>query len=146
MTEQEKINGWTFEETVKNTEVIMDIEENILKWDTLRHLRDFAETFKEELEQYRALGLTPELIEAMQGHNIAMINDLAEYQALGTVEELRVARDKQIEFCEWEYDELEEQWQTDCNVLFTIHDSDREITNYCPCCGKRIKVRCEDDI
>lgn len=45
----------------------------------------------EEIQQYRALGLTPELIEAMQGHNIAMINDLAEYQALGTVEEVTEA-------------------------------------------------------
>lgn len=59
-----------------------------------------------------------------------------QYKALGTVEEI----------CEWEYDELEEKWQTDCDVLFAIHDSDREITNYCPCCGKKIKVRCEDDI
>ena len=50
-----------------------------------------AKKLLEELEQYRALGMTPELIEAMQGHNIAMINDLAEYQALGTVEELRVS-------------------------------------------------------
>ena len=48
----------------------------------------------EEVQQYRALGLTPELIEAMQGHNIAMINDLAEYQALGTVEELRAKNEK----------------------------------------------------
>ena len=48
----------------------------------------------EEIQQYRALGLTPELIEAMQGHNIAMINDLAEYQALGTVEELRAKNEK----------------------------------------------------
>lgn len=115
MTEQEKINGWTFEETIKNTEKLMETEDNAYKWDALRHLRDFTEMYKEELEQYRALGLTPELIEAMQGHNIAMINDLAEYQALGTVrqvqdfiadwrkfrelgnlEELRVARDKQV--------------------------------------------------
>ena len=43
----------------------------------------------EELKQYRAIGLTPELIEAMQGHNVALINDLGEYQAIGTVEELK---------------------------------------------------------
>lgn len=52
---------------------------------------DMATQALEEIQQYRALGLTPELIEAMQGHNIAMINDLAEYQALGTVEEVTEA-------------------------------------------------------
>lgn len=51
----------------------------------------------EEIKQYRAIGLTPELIEAMQGHNIAMINDLAEYQEIGTVEELKEIRAKAID-------------------------------------------------
>lgn len=37
----------------------------------------------------------------MQGHNIAMINDLAEYQEIGTVEELKEIRAKAIdEFAE----------------------------------------------
>lgn len=77
---------------------------------------------------------------------IEALEEIQQYRVLGTVEELRVARDKQVEeLCEWEYDEFEEKWQTDCDVLFTIHDSDREITKYCPCCGKEIKVRCEDD-
>jgi len=43
----------------------------------------------EEIQQYRAIGLTPELIEAMQGHNVALINDLGEYQLIGTVEEFK---------------------------------------------------------
>lgn len=59
MTEQEKINGWTFEETVKTAENLMEVEKNIFKWDVLRHLRDFAEHFREELKQYRAIG-TPQ--------------------------------------------------------------------------------------
>ena len=59
MTEQGKINGWTFEETVKIAENLMEVEKNMFKWDVLRHLRDFAENFKEELKQYRAIG-TPE--------------------------------------------------------------------------------------
>ena len=59
----------------------------------IRIAEDTAIKALEEIQQYRALGMTPELIEAMQGHNIAMINDLAEYQALGTVEELRVAKE-----------------------------------------------------
>ena len=59
MTEHEKINGWTFEETVKTAENLMEAEQNIFKWDVLRHIRDFAENYKHELEQYTAIG-TPE--------------------------------------------------------------------------------------
>ena len=43
MTESEKINGWTFEETVKTAKNLMESEQNMFKWDVLRHLRDFGE-------------------------------------------------------------------------------------------------------
>ena len=66
MTEQEKINGWTFEETVKTAENLMEVEKNMFKWDVLRHLRDFAENFKEELKQYRAIGTQEECREAVE--------------------------------------------------------------------------------
>ena len=62
MTKQDmeiKMNGWTFEETVKTAENLMESEKNMFKWDVLRHLRDFAELFFEELRQYREIG-TPE--------------------------------------------------------------------------------------
>lgn len=61
MTENIIINGWTFEETVKTAENLMEAENNMFKWDVLRHLRDFAENFKEELEQYRAIGTGQEI-------------------------------------------------------------------------------------
>ena len=60
MTENEKINGWTYEETIKTTENLMEAEQNMFKWDVLRHLRDFAEAFLEELMQYRAIGTLEE--------------------------------------------------------------------------------------
>lgn len=60
MTKNEKINGWTFEETVKTAENLMEAESNMFKWDVLRHLRDFAENYKDELEQYRAIGTIEE--------------------------------------------------------------------------------------
>ena len=50
----------------------------------------------EEIQQYRAIGLTPELIEAMQGHNIALINDLGEYQKIGTVKEFEALKEKSV--------------------------------------------------
>lgn len=52
----------------------------------------------------------------------------------------QLAEEYNNDFCKWNYDEFEEKWQTDCGVLFTLHDSDREITNYCPYCGKKIKI------
>lgn len=63
MTENEMINGWTFEETIKTTENLMESEQNMFKWDVLQHLRDFAENYREELEEYRAIG-TPEECQA----------------------------------------------------------------------------------
>lgn len=60
MTENEKINGWTFEETIKIAENLMETESNMFKWDVLRHLRDFAENYKDELEQHRAIGTIDE--------------------------------------------------------------------------------------
>lgn len=55
---------------------------------------DTIENLLNELEAYRAIGLTPELIEAMQGHNIAMINDLGEYQSIGTIDEFKDLKEK----------------------------------------------------
>ena len=68
MTEQEaiKMNGWTFEETVKTAENLMELERNMFKWDVLRHLRDFAELFFEELRQYRAIGTPDECLAAVE--------------------------------------------------------------------------------
>lgn len=43
------------------------------------------------------------------------------------------------EFCEWEYDEFEKSWRTQCGVLFKLNESDSEITRYCSYCGRKIK-------
>ena len=108
MTENEMINGWTFEETVKTAENLMEAENNIFKWDVLRHLRDFAENFKEELEQYRAIGTVEdvtfykkcydeELYEfcgeygtdncGCKGRMEYLEKKVAEFEAVGTIEE-----------------------------------------------------------
>lgn len=62
----EKINSWTFEETVKTAENLMKNEKNIFKWDVLRHLKDFAETYQKEIQQYRAVGTVKECRAAME--------------------------------------------------------------------------------
>ena len=59
------MNGWTFEETVKTAENLMGSERNMFKWDVLRHLRDFAELFFEELRQYLEIGTLEDCRSAM---------------------------------------------------------------------------------
>lgn len=50
-----KINGWTFEETVGTAKNLMEAEKNMFKWDVIRHLRDFAENYREQLKEYQQL-------------------------------------------------------------------------------------------
>lgn len=49
------INGWTFEETVKTAESLIEVEKNVFKWDVIRHLRDFAENYRKRLKEYQRL-------------------------------------------------------------------------------------------
>lgn len=51
----ESINSWTFEETIKTAESLMEVEKNMFKWDVIRHLRDFAENYREQLKEYQQL-------------------------------------------------------------------------------------------
>lgn len=93
MTENEKINGWTFEETVKTAENLMEAENNMFKWDVLRHLRDFAENFKYELEQYRAIGTIEEL-KSLQEDYWKLNEMLKFYSEIGTVEEFKALKEE----------------------------------------------------
>ena len=86
----------------------------------------------EEIQQYRAIGLSPELIEAMQGHNIAMINDLGEYQAIGTVEDCREAVERMKP--------KKPRWHghhfcPNCNSIVYVNGG-KDI--YCPKCGQKL--------
>ena len=62
MNIDEVINGWTFEETIKTAESLMEVEKNMFKWDVIRHLRDFAETYREQLKEYQQLEKQGKLI------------------------------------------------------------------------------------
>lgn len=55
MNIDEAINGWTFEETIKTAESLMEVEKNMFKWDVIRHLRDFAKAYREQLKEYQQL-------------------------------------------------------------------------------------------
>lgn len=66
MVGDEKVNSWTFEETVKTAENLMKNEKNIFKWDVLRHLKDFAETYQKEIQQYCTIGTVEECRAAVE--------------------------------------------------------------------------------
>lgn len=113
MTESEMINGWTFKETVQTAENLMKVEKDMFKWDVLRHLRDFAELYREEIQQYRAIG---------------------------TVEECRSALEKQIPKKSMiSYDEsVKENWCS-CGVCAFDFGWKRTIHyKYCPNCGQKL--------
>lgn len=55
MNIDEVINGWTFEETIKTAENLMEAEKNMFTWDVIRHLRDFLELYSEQLKEYQQL-------------------------------------------------------------------------------------------
>lgn len=55
MNIDEVINGWTFEETIKTAESLMEVESNAFKCDVIRHLIDFAEKYREQLKVYQKL-------------------------------------------------------------------------------------------
>lgn len=123
MTENEMMNGWTFEETVKTAENLMEAENNIFKWDVLRHLRDFAENFKDELEQYRETerrlqniygecdGLLETVVQHLENHeNIKLPDNIIkarlltdedvdkweQLKSIGTIEEFKDLKEKSV--------------------------------------------------
>ena len=94
-----------------------------------------------EIQQYRAIGLTPELIEAMQGHNIAMINDLEEYQRIGTIEELQALKEKNEPKKAKGLRRYDEAYCPACNEV--ISDGEfwalDEYLHHCNYCGQAVK-------
>lgn len=144
MEKNEKINGWTFEEAVKNASNLMEVESNMYKWDVLRHLLDFTKAYREELKEYHAIG-TPEDLKTMKEHgsftgvelaNIAAMQmKLKEYEAIGVPEECLVAVEKQ-------------KGEEPTAVLGTFGGTDYECKNcgsdvrygdkYCRWCGQKL--------
>ena len=102
----------------------------IVGFKTHNEALDIAIQALEEIQQYKAIGLTPELIEAMQGHNVALINDLGEYQAIGTVEECRVAVEKQV--AKKPVDKIMFLECPNCGDVGILD------CLYCSCCGQKL--------
>lgn len=86
------------------------------------------------LNEYKATELTPELIEAMQGHNVALINDLGEYQAIGTVEEFKALKEKNVAKKPIELDQWGEYWKCPTCGKYAVNDLGCKY-KYCPNCG-----------
>lgn len=149
MEKNEKINGWTFEEAVKNASNLMEVESNMYKWDVLRHLLDFTKAYREELKEYHAIG-TPEDLKTMKEHgsftgvelaNIAAMQmKLKEYEAIGTLEEYRASKEKQTaKKVKNSGERVPFEWYCpSCgNVLCDDGYKDTEIT-FCENCGQKL--------
>nr|DAH33437.1 MAG TPA: hypothetical protein [Caudoviricetes sp.] len=79
----ESINSWTFEETIKTAESLMEVEKNMFKWDVIRHLRDFAENYREQLKEYQQLEQQDRLVKlpckiGTEVYNITWWDDVQE--------------------------------------------------------------------
>ena len=88
-----------------------------------------------EVEQYRALGTPTQILERIGGLDV----ELGKYHCLGTVEELKEAREKQIasKWIECPYADL--IMCPSCNAEFSTIDNCTEQFEYCPKCGKRLE-------
>ena len=85
MNIDEVINGWTIEETIKTAENLMEAEKNMFTWDVIRHLRDFAELYREQLKEYQQLeeqGLLLRL-PCKVGTKVYAINIIIDYGEIG---------------------------------------------------------------
>ena len=128
-------------------EAIKAIEHD-LEWHSKELQPKYKEVFRyaiqalEEIQQYRAIGLTPELIEAMQGHNVALINDLGEYQAIGTVEELKVLKEKAtpMKHHHTRIDDISGEVRVSVcpNCLSIMYTHSEEYPNFCNSCGQKL--------
>ena len=143
MTENEAINGWTFEETIQTTENLMEVENNVFKWDVLRHLRDFAENFKDELEQYRAIGTVEgykrEVKVSKENYYLCAEYKarLKEYEAIGTIEEFKALKEKSEpkELAEHNFqDEVHHYLCPSCRSIVSCNQ------NYCDECGQALET------
>jgi hypothetical protein len=147
MTEIEVINGWTFEETIQTTENLMEVENNVFKWDVLRHLRDFAESFKDELEQYRAIGTVEGYKRAVKvsKENYYLCAEykarLKEYEAIGTIDEFKALKEKNEPKKAIGKRKYDEAYCPACNEV--ISDGEfwalDEYVHHCNYCGQAVK-------
>lgn len=93
------INGWTFEETVGTTKNLMEAEKNMFKWDVLRHLRDFAETYREQLKEYQQLEEQGRLLKlpCKVGDTVYVI--VGKNISVQKIQRVTIDSERKIEFC-----------------------------------------------
>ena len=111
---------------------------------TLDNLFKQIEKEHKEIQEYRAIGLTPKMVkdmiesEKLASHAAIFIGaELELYQAIGTVEECRVAREKQ-EAMKIREIHLDEYY---CPACGSENNCDMGLVEhkYCPDCGQKLK-------
>lgn len=89
----------------------------------------------EEVEQYRALGTPTQILERIGGLDV----ELGKYHCLGTVEELKEAREKQIPQKPTDIDEDANTFVCPSCGHTLIALDDMTVHQHCLICGKALK-------
>ena len=87
----------------------------------------------EEVQQYRAIG-TPEELQDMKSNYFEALSDWRQYRKIGTLEECRAAVERSNEKTRI-IDGITEC----CGYDFGIDAFQRELSKFCPVCGRKIE-------
>jgi hypothetical protein len=92
------------------------------------------------------------ILSEMTGYDIKYLEDAGEYRGVLTVNDCLEAMEEYAEYChkqkmeertcKWNYDEEECFYNTECDEAYCLIDGDLQDNkhNYCPFCGKKIKL------
>ena len=139
MTENEKVKKWF------KTELSMRIEESLDAIDC-EDVMDICIKALEEIQQYREIGLTPKMVkemiesEKLASHQ-AIIRGakLEQYEAIGTIEELKALKEKRKMKPLKAYDEEREaNWCSCPNCTKGIGWEYERHFNFCNNCGTEL--------
>lgn len=127
-------------------------------WEEMKEVRDTAISALKEIQNYRKLGTLEELARAKKYIDLAkkhgtigeMIDECAEYESIGTVEECREAMEKQNA----KKPDYEGDGYADGHMVYDIwicpncgeeYEVDYDDYKHCPNCGQAILKENEDD-
>ena len=135
----------TLEEALEILEEVKELDDTLYAYsDAYMKALEVALYALEEIRNYRKLGTLEELARAKRYINLAkkhgtigeMIDECAEYESIGTVEECREAREKQKPKAP--KDELKINPVIDCNGAYV--DADTTVYLLCPNCGEMVGI------
>ena len=123
----------TVQEAIKNVTAYVYMECENMPQQVIKAL-DVLKDSAKECEQYKEFGTPTQILERIGGLDV----ELGKYHSLGTVEELKEAREKQIASKWICYDISGRCVCPECESEWDYMDNCVEEFKYCPNCGKRL--------